>query len=366
MDKTVCFLAHDAAPSQCFNRLDEEIRTKFSGIKTVKFLGNGASIHDQHNEIAKAVREANLLLLGMSSSSQFAESELFGGSIAKESRIPYGFYSDMPFAPYRGRDGGWFSDLAKEASFLFGLLPNSTEEVVAMYPKARCVRTGNPLRDAMAFPRFSRKEIRDRLSIGSEQKLILASGDKLAVCNGLIWMLLIEALCDSDIDPVVILSPHPGDPVLRAVSSSSGKAIGFYEDIVKYSPIPTLLNHEKRIDTLDIVTAADLIVEFTGSASVCAAYQRVPVIHLTPRIMMEKLVDEMGEARIETLELGAAVQAPTISVSGLSQIIKELLDPATSISRKLRNAQERAYPIPVGSNGSLNALLSEISEQLAL
>ncbi len=272
MAKTICLLAHDAAPSQCFDQLELALRSKSDGIKTIKITGNGRPITNSRTEIVESVKQSNLLLLGMSSAPEFAESEIIVGAIARDLGIPYGFYSDMPLCPYRARTGAWFQDLAESASFLFGLLPSDTRRIGSIFPNARSVNTGNPLRDTMAFPSLSRKEVREKLGIKAHEKLILAPGGKFVAGNSTIWTLIINALFASEFrkSAVVILSPHPGDTALRTVDSASGKKLNFYEEIVADSPIQARYVTKDVLTTLDMVAGADLVIEFTGSTSICA------------------------------------------------------------------------------------------------
>ncbi len=319
-------------------------------------------------EIEKIVKQSDLLLLGMSSSPEFAESEILAGTIAQDSGIPYGFYSDMSLCPYRAREGAWFQNLAKNASFLFGLLPTDIRTITSIFPSARCVNTGNPLRDAMAFPTLSRHEVREKLGIKLDEKFILAPGGKFAAGNSLIWMLIINALHGSELkeDAVVVFSPHPGDTVLRTVDSASGKKLNIYEEIVTDSPIRAQYVTKDVLPTLDMVAGADVVIEFTGSASVCAAYQRIPLIHVTPEVWLNRFRKESGEAMIETLGVGAGILVKNISECELMFSIRELIDSSSTTARQLKIAQERAYPVPTSHTASLAALVSAIGAQIGL
>jgi UDP:flavonoid glycosyltransferase YjiC (YdhE family) len=167
-------------------------------------------------------------------------------------------------------------------------------------------------------------------------------------------------------DAVVVLSPHPGDVTLRAVDSATGKGLNFYEEIAADSPLQSRYITKDVLPTLDMVAGADLVIEFTGSASVCAAYQRIPLIHVTPQVWLTRFAKEAGEATIETIEVGAGIWVKEISEHQLISAIRELLDSSSHSAQCLRVAQEEAYPIPTDCKASLTALVSALGAQLGL
>ncbi len=311
------------------------------------------------NELENAITGSKFLLLGMSSSLEFAHVELRAARIAHHHKIPFGFYADAPFVPLRARSGVWLVEMAQHAKLLCGLLPSEIWGLYELFPKAHLVQTGNPMRDAMAFPKFTKAQVRRLLGVPDDELLIVAPGGKFMMGNAVVWLNLIEAVESLDREVCIAFFPHPGDVTMEAVSRATLRNLDLYKGVTLYAHCSTRFITKETMSTLDAIVGADVVVEFTGSASVAAAYQRIPVVNLLPELWMRHFKAECGDVGIETVLNGSAIAVETMDSNILSTMLWRVFqDPQTS--EKLRMAQERAYPLPASRTSSLDALVQTI------
>lgn len=85
-------VAQDKAPSALFQQLKKELmeRRYFSH----GFLGHGESFSVPMKDMQEVVRKAHVVVIAMSSSKEFVESEIAIGEAAIEAGVPIVFYSD--------------------------------------------------------------------------------------------------------------------------------------------------------------------------------------------------------------------------------------------------------------------------------
>ncbi len=83
-------MGHDAAPSGAFTRLKEVLERLRFEVKL--FVGNGKPLTAGMEEVRDAASNADVVLIGMSSSVALAEVELAAGEAARAAGKPYGFY----------------------------------------------------------------------------------------------------------------------------------------------------------------------------------------------------------------------------------------------------------------------------------
>lgn len=359
-ERRVCLLAHDAAPSSCFDALGTSLRATYNGLKVSTAIGNGKPIVGlSDDDLKHMVQSSHFLLLGMSSSSKFAEIEIKAGEWAREAGIPYGFYSDVTYATHRATEGLWFHELAQDAQLVLGLLPKTG--ISGIFPKAHCVNTGNPLREETAFQKISRAESRNRLEIRDDQILIIAPGGKFAAGNSAIWILLLETL--SRIPErekfVVVMTPHPGDTTLRAYDRLTDKNLPIYAEICEDAPVRTLYVTRDTMTTSEVLAGADLVVEFTTSTSIEAAYQRIPVISVMLQSWLTRFEKESGLHTVEAVGSGASIPVYG-DIREFECTILNLIDKNGHVYQNVISAQESAYPIPSKRGEALSMMVEEI------
>ncbi len=347
------------APSQCFELLLEPIELETSFTEIYSLLGYGKTVTVSDLELENGIKDADIMLIGMSSSPLFAEIEVRAALMAIKLGVPFGFYADVPLCPMRARPGAWFHEVAKQASLLTGLLPADTTETMVLFPKAEVRKTGNPIRDSMAFPRFTRAQVREKFGIADDEIFVLAPGGKFMVGNAIVWSLLAEAVAEFNGKVCIGYTPHPGDKTIQAVDPVSRKPLELYEE-----SLPHLASGKVRVNfferdfihMLDAVAGADVVVEFTGSGSVAAAYQRIPVVNVLPTVWMRQFTEESGSPIIETVAAHASIPVDQMNPAVLARAIWRALD-NKDVRYTLRDAQERAYPQPASPTGSRDLLI---------
>lgn len=325
MNTVVC-VARDAAPSRTFMKLEKTLQE--TGLFNVKlFVGDGKPITNSIEEIAGAVSNANLVLLGMSSSPELASPEILAGMWAMKHRIHYGFYGDIRRCWGRARQGAWFESLSEGAAFYLGVTQVDADAARKVFPNARLIGTGNPLREEMAFPKYSRDEVRAKLGVTPDNVVVLAAGGKLCAGNMASWAILMDALVltNKPLDLFqLILSTHPGDRTPFAIDKETQKDLRLYNELAQFSPVATRVVSKDEIATSDLVPGADVIVEFGSSIGIEGAYQQVPVITIGFEILFRRNENIGGSRSLESVDGGLSDLVGPDAIA-LARKIQELL-----------------------------------------
>lgn len=355
----VCLVAHDAAPSRCFNGLQIALTLGISGVQVVKYVSDGMPPTVSIAELRAEISSSDFVLLGMSSTPDSAEVEVRAGEIAREMHVPYGFYSDVLFGIERARSGAWFNHLARGATLVVGLFSRDTARDI--FPNARAVQTGNPLREDMSFPFSTRSWVRSKLGIGDEKLLIHIPGGTFCGGNIATIMLVLDACALTlPVDSVcVMFTPHPGDQTLRAVDAGTGVELNLYQEIADDAPVEMRVIRKDFLTSSQVVVGADLVVEYTGSVSIEAAYNRIPVISPTFVVWARKFEQESFRTMTEMVESGAAYQVyPDAYEYG--RVLQNLLNPQHEARVKLIAAQEHAYPRARERGATMQAIVNAL------
>ena len=344
-------VAQDAAPSGCFKRLEPVLKEK--GFDTVLMIGEGKSTmlaDEMQDKIYEEATNANIVVLGMSSSQELAKPEITAGDAAQSFSVPYGFYGDVPNCWGRARAGSWFDFLAPDTSFYFGINQKDADEAEQIFPRAKCITTGNPLREEMAFPRFTREEVRTKLGIAPDEKLVLAPGDKFAAGNMATWSTAIDALTllQRNGEKIqLVLATHPGDRTPQTL----------YEELVSFSPIPTRIITKDILSSSDLVPGADIIIGSGGSICIEGAYQQIPLICSCSEAMLKRIESINGSRKIEAVE--NAIAEFINSAEDLASWITALT--TNTLGRKImRQRQRKLYPKPTERGVALRKMADAI------
>lgn len=358
MNKAVVLVGRDVAPSSCFKRLQPILEK--DGFRVDLFIGEGRPLTRGIEEIVSAVSNASVVFLGMSSSFELAQPEIIAGEAAQKAGVPYGFYGDIPRCWARARSGAWFEQLAAGATFYCGLTQADAEAARQVFPSADLVGTGNPLREEMAFPRFSREEVRRKLNIMSEEKLVLVPGGKFATGNLASLVVVIEALTllmAEDQHFQLIFATHPGDRTPYALDASTQKQMNFYDELISFSPVPARVVPRDILTTSDMVPGADVIIEFGSSIGIEGAYQGVPVVSLGFEILFRRFERVTGTRMLEAVS-GGLSELIVADANKLADAIRRLLTP--SGFAKMCAKQQELCPKPKERGAAIRNLADVI------
>ncbi len=359
--KKVVLVARDAAPSGCFKLLEPVLKER--GFEVDLFIGEGKPLVRTPGDIELAVRYTDIVVLGMSSSLEPAEPEIVAGRAAGISGVPYGLYGDVLRCWARARAGAWFEGLAPGAAFYFGVTQTDADAAGEVFPNAKLIGTGNPLREEMAFPRFTREEVRAKLNIAPEEKLVLAPGGKFAAGNMASWTMVIDALSLLTKDGQrfqLVLATHPGDRTPYAVDAATKKEMKLYDELVSFSPVPARIVSKDVFRTYEMVPGVDIIVEFGSSIGIGGAYQNVPVVTLGFEVLFREIERESGSRTLEAVSNGVS-ELVAADASKLAEAIKCLLTNSGFASMRIR--QQELYQKPTETERG--AALRKIADAIA-
>ena len=362
MGKKIVLVGADAAPSRCFMRLEPVLKER--GFDVELIVGDGKPLDKSTGDIMGTVSQANIIFLGMSAP-DVAMPEIVAGETAKLKNIHYGFYGDVRRCWARARAGTCFAGLASDAAFYFGVNQEDADAAEKIFPRALRVGTGNPIREENAFARFTREEIRSKLKVAPNEKLVLAPGGVWAWANMAQWTILIEALSllsKSGQHFQLVLALHPGDRATSAIDAATHKELKLYEKLISFSHIPVQIVDKDTFKTSEIVPGADIIVEFGTSIAQDGAYYNVPVISLGFELMFRGLEKGDGSRMLEAVEDGIS-SLVVADASKLAERIKTLL--TTDGCAQMRARQTALYPKPKESGLVLRKMADAIEQILA-
>ncbi|MEK7640418.1 MAG: hypothetical protein AAB389_00270 [Patescibacteria group bacterium] len=265
----VTMIARDVAPSQILERVRAELQAR-GGHEVRAMLGHGKLLDDFSVESIQALAlSADIVLSGMSSSEKLSKEEIIAVKTAMDNDIPYGFVNDI-FDCYKRP---WFTPFREKAGKLFVVATDEVAEAKVMFPNADVVASGNPCWEDYFDPTMPRFEVRKLLGISDDAKVVLAVGGKDPIGN-MIYADTIRVVGgvqeDVDIPCVVVLAPHPGDPVKPE----------HYECFAEFSEVPVVkVVKPGVIPTRDLIAVSDVLVVLASNLGIEAACQRTPVIH---------------------------------------------------------------------------------------
>lgn len=204
--------------------------------------------------------EADVVLIGMSSSLELAQKEISAAQECCKRGVSFGFYSDT-FGTFRRP---WFTEYRDKASFLFVVNEDEARSAKELFSNAQIVVSGNPLWGNFFFPKYSRGEVRSRLGVGEDDRMILCPAGKNLTANILHLGGVIEAVSRLDKNPSrykVFFSKHPGDL----------NSIDVYGDLVKYSRSLVRVVTKEEFLGSDMIPGADVVIESASTMGIEAA-----------------------------------------------------------------------------------------------
>lgn len=348
MDKAVrgvVGIARDHTPSRVV-----ELLSKIFPVTL--FVGNGADITASQEAVLEAVRQADVLLLGMSHSPEAARMELLGGQAAGE-QTKVVLYADSFFCSARD----WFQPLRKRVDLVLTCTPSEAEFASTVFQSAIIASVGQPNWEANHFGAKEalarRKEIRENLGVRDTDKLIFVPFRKESDLNEAHLSAVIAAnkvLADRpDNGMRFCVATHPGEP---EAASRKRMYRGLVADHNQMAVVDT--------STPEMLAACDLVINAGSGVGTEALYMGLPVIEFLPEIVLDELGRLQGGERIwQPCKDGAALSVT--DDTGMACVIQELLDPHNPVSIAMRAKQKAHYPAPTKPGAAVEAMAASIT-----
>jgi len=352
----VVLVARDIAPSKALERVKAELEKQ--GNEVVVHLGGGKpfekTVQEVTAEITADVANADVTLVGMSSSAELAKEEIVAVKTAQRAGKPYGFYCDT----YGCHERSWFGVLRDLASFFFVINEGEAIKVRKMFPKTKVVVSGNPLWEDFCFPKLSREEVRQKLGVQNDEVMILSPGTKSVPINSYLWVNIVQAVNrlrrQWKQKVKVVLSPHPGD---RAFQQDSK----VYEDLEKFSGVSVQLVTKDILSSSEMVTGCELVIESGSTIGIEAAHQRKPVIDYFSEPALNRIASVTGKKTWEPCELGVALGLYNYDFLDLAKTIDDVLEGQESYVKDMLARQEEVYPIPSEKGTALRIIVKTLN-----
>lgn len=359
----VALVAQDIAPSLAFEMLTAELTSR--GHEAKLLVGKGKVFPVTLDEVRKVVREADIVVVGMSSSAKLAGPEIAAceEAVSQKQKIPLGFYGDTYHCHERARADCWFGPYRRHADFFLAINQSEADSArnVLVKPTLISVATGNPTWEDYFFPKYTRAEVRSKYHIADDEILVLAPGGKSPVVNILLNGLLVEAMTGWDRKSKIFIAYHPGDRTPYAVDpDKENSLLNIYSDLKVFSPVPVefLPNDVK---TSDVLPGADIVVEWGSSLAIEAAHQRIPVISVSTEIGRKKVFSTTKSEKLKVRELGVVVWVSCSSAEIKQAMIDLILLPKIDFLHSvaidnLCKRQAEVYPKPQAKGSAVKKM----------
>lgn len=352
-------VARDVAPSQALRMVADTLTFSNFGFGPIApqmneqhlFLGSGKQLMVSEDEIAGAIRNSDVVLVGMSSSEELSRLEIFACRAAMKAGKPYGLYADT-FGCAVARN--WFEPVRANASFVFVLNEKEAEDARKVFPKAKVVASGNPTWDDFFYPKLTREESRSKLGIMDNETFVLSPGGKSLAINIQLWGFVLEVL--NYLGGSAHLSKKKWN-VVFAMHLGDQNNIGSYDDLVKFSYFRTRTVASNVIPISDMIPGMDLMISCASTSEIEAVCQRKPVISYIPHTARVRMRTTIGDVW-EPVEQEVVYNAFAGDIFGLAREIGAILHKGASRSWR----QEKFYPKPVEKGLALRAIVSTLQE----
>lgn len=330
----VALVATDTAPKAAFARLEPAL--KEAGI-----------------EISSLVKDADVILAGMSSSLKLAEKELEAVEIAETDGKPFGFYADT----YGTIRRPWFERFRKSASFVFVINDNEAIDAKGIFPNAKVVISGNPMWEDFFNPKLSRAEARAKLEVVEDCKVVLCPGGKNFIINILHFGAVIDAM-NRAADNLKYRNKNNNFKVVFALHPGDQNKMEAYADLSKYSRVPVFIMTKEHASTSLILPGCDLVVESASTLGIEAACQRIPVIDYFTETALSRLEEATGSREWDLCKAGAAIRV--LDTDTLEAGIVLLVENSKIVTLQVR--QEMAFPKPPEKGAAIRAMVRTLQE----
>ena len=179
----ILYVGEDLLESQILRELAVKVVGHLPGASQKMILGEGVAAPPSANEeVIAAVAGADLIIVTISN---YTMREALAASEAARTSKPLILVALGPRTWAKPE----FTSLGKHVRAVFVADNDQARAAKIHFPHSSVTVTGIPIYETFAFPNFSRQEVRTKLGIAEDEKLVLLPGDKeltsnipLAVC----------------------------------------------------------------------------------------------------------------------------------------------------------------------------------------
>lgn len=332
--KTVLLVARDAAPSHAFDGYFRDALEQ-AGFIVSTIIEHGHASDVTLADIRREVNQADFVLIGMSSSEERAATEATAARYALENGTSYGFYGDC----FNCHRRPWFEPYRDKAALYLGVNDVDAENARHTFPNGITYGWCNPLREAWREPIRDREEARAILGVAeTDKQVVLVSGGKFTAAN----MLILQALAEADTTPdntVVVFAPHPGEfrGQPNTLEAMAGKVVleKVYQEVFRHSATKMyFLSNEFDIPSETALTGADVVVGFSGSPELRAAYLGIPVVVCDATTSRNRHQEANGDPRpeIELMQYARIAKPYELASSVANLLTGEMSPPTTDVT----------------------------------
>lgn len=370
----VVLVARDVAPSAALRRVGDVLSSQ--GHAVAQHLGFGKALKSSVDMIVSAVKEAAVVVCGMSANAKLSAEEVEAATTAVECGATLGFYCDTFgchsrewFAKFRGRTN---------VKFLFHVNAQEARDAEQFFPNAVAYAPCNPEVEDAFYSTANCREVRAKLGVQGDEYMVLLNGHKAPMITVPMLVASIQALHTAQIRQhmrmryKLFFSPHPGDPTLDEKSGYPEPEV-FYGDLVQFGGVSLTLLPGKRVDkgnvlpVNDLIVGCDVLVAPASGSERTAACLRKPVIAFLSEISLARNVTVFGKREWELAEMGTSMPIYGCSAEGLAHAIDQLTRlPSSWDFQEMRRCQEEAFQPPEKQGEAVRVMATVIGTEHAL
>lgn len=342
-------VARDVGPSKSLDIIAGTLRVR--GHTATAFLGEGKPFPDKLPQMSKELRAADCLVVGISSSTERVTEEKFAYSEAKRLDVPIAVFCDN-YGTYHRLWWMMGDNFSNSPNSIF-VLDESEVSAAKMYvaDDTHIIATGNPYWETFFKVPLPCNEVRDRLGIKPEEKMLLAIGSKELERNVPLFtdLVLMAREQEEDERVRVILTMHPGADHGEEVYSNLLR----WCNCVRFAP-----SSQAMVSTQALITGSDIVVTSGGSSvGIMAICQRKPVIDLMHPI------DDLWWKELSGLDFWppAEYDASYYAIDGddLGAGVSRILDSEDWLRQEMNDAQEEHFSLSAFKNAT-DAIVAEL------
>ena len=289
--RQVTIVANDIGGRNGLRLLGEFLEKQ--GIAVCWYLGSGDAISTSFG-LTERIANSDAVICGMSSSEKLAAPEIMAANMAQQLGVPFCLFADS----FNAHLKPYFNKWLYKAAALMVLNSAEAQKAREHLKDVKVVATGNPAWEKFFFPRFTREEVRDRLTIPEDCFVILSPGTKELVVNVLLWGGLLDAATPLD-NALVLASVHPDDQSpIEEYDKLADWSNGRLQVVVSDRDDPESMTGS------NMLPGADAVVDCCSTIAIEAACQRIPVITYAPEAAQIRRKKNGGSRAWEPAEMG--------------------------------------------------------------